>query len=233
MRKSIISATALLLNALLLISTNRSLGQDAPIMALDPTLMAGWSGNLAYGNTWHKSEASSKSNFPYKSTAALRRSIVANFIKRLQSQSSKGAQAIATTFGPGKADYGVFYTQMLKTSALHDYDAADAFAGLILVGYQIVNNVPDAEVTKLMERAARTQIAGMISKNEKLISPATRAKVSEEVKLQTVVLALGLQETLKNNTVDAYRKSISAMFQNQYHLNLAQLKLTNKGFSKK
>lgn len=137
------------------------------------------------------------------------------------------------TFGPGKADYGAIYTQMLKTSALHDNDAADAFTGLILVGYQIVNNVPDEQVTATMERAARAQIAGIIAKNEKINSSATRAKVSEELKLQTVVLALGLQETLKNNTVEAYRKSISIMFQTKYHLNLPQFKLTNKGFIKK
>jgi len=233
MRKSIISATVVLLNALLLISTNRALGQDAPIMALDPTLMAGWAGNLAYGNSWSKTEASSKTSFSYKSTPALRQSVVNDFTKRLQSQSPKGARAVAETFGPGKVDYGSVYTQMLKTSALQDNDAADAFTGLILVGYQIVNNVPDAQVTKSMERAARRQIAGMIAKNEKLNSSVTRARISEEVKLQTVVLALGLQETLKNNTVDAYRKSISTMFQSQYHFNLAQFKLTDKGFTKK
>lgn len=234
MKKSTVFVIGALLSAFLSTGPNYAVAQDAPIMALDPTLMAGWSGNLAYGNTWGKSSASaSKKNYSYKSTPALRQSVVAGFTKRLQSQSPKGAQAVAATFGPGKADYGTYYTQMLKTSGLHDNDAADALAGLMVVGYQIANNVPDEQVTATMERAARAQVAGIIAKNDKLNSPATRAKFGEELKLQTVVLVLGLQETMKNNTVDAYRKSISTMFQSQYHMNLLQFKLTNQGFAKK
>ncbi|MFD0794712.1 hypothetical protein ACFQZX_13880 [Mucilaginibacter litoreus] len=142
-----------------------ALGQDAPIMALDPTLMAGWSGNLAYGNTLSGNKsAAMKLSFPYSSTLALRKSVVAGFTKRLQSQSPSGAQAIAAAFGPGKADYETIYAQMLKTSALHNNDAADALTGLILVGYQIANNVPDEQVTAKMERAARAQIAGILAK---------------------------------------------------------------------
>jgi len=168
-----------------------------------------------------------------KSTPALRQLVVADFTKRLQSQSPKGAQAITAAFGPGKADYGTLYTQMLKTSALHDNDAADAMTGLTLVGYQIVNNVPDEQVTPSMERSARAQIAMILTKNNKFNSAVTPDRTAEKLKLQTVVLALGLQETLKNNTVESYRKSIAAMFQSQYHLNLNEFKLTDKGFSKK
>ncbi|WP_374948341.1 hypothetical protein [Mucilaginibacter sp.] len=233
MKKSIIIVATALFNVLLLTGANLALAQDAPIMALDPTLMAGWSGNLAYGNTWGKASTSVKSSFPYKSTLALRQSVVESFTKRLQSQSPKGAEAVSAAFGPGKGDYGTLYTQMLKSSALHDNDAADALAGLILVGYQIVNNVSDNQVNSTMERSLRGQIAGIIGKNAKMSSPASRARVSEELKLQTVVLALGLQETLRNNTVVSYRNSIAKMFQNQYHLNLLQLNLTNKGFVKK
>ena len=234
MKKPIIIVTGALLSALLLIKPNFSLAQDAPIMALDPTLMAGWSGNLAYSNSWGKSASSTvKKSYSYTSTPSLRQSVVAGFTKRLQSQSPKGAQAVASTFGPGKADYGAVYTQMLKTSGLHDNDAADALAGLLLTGYQIVNNVPDEQVTPTMELAARAQVAGIIAKNEKINSVATRARFGEELKLQTVVLALGFQETMKNNTVEAYRKSISKMFQNQYHLNFPQFKLTKQGFAKK
>jgi hypothetical protein len=210
------------------------MAQDAPIMAIDPTLMAGWSGNLAYGNTWGpKSSAKAKSSFPYTSTPALRQSVVTSFTKRLKSQSPQGAQAVMTTFGPGKADYGTVYAEMLKTSALHDNDAADALTGLILAGYQIVNNIPDAQVTKDKERAARMQMAAILANNTKLNVPSTRARTSEELKLQTVILALGLQESLKNNTADTYRKSIADMFLKSYRLNLYQFQLTAKGFIKK
>ncbi|MFD1258280.1 hypothetical protein ACFQ3S_15860 [Mucilaginibacter terrae] len=159
MKRSSIFITGALLGSWLVTGINYAMAQDAPIMALDPTLMAGWSGNLAYTDTWGSKSASTiKKNYSYQSTPALRQSVVAGFTKRLQSQSLKGAQAVAATFGRGKADYGTYYTQMLKTSGLHDNDAADALAGLIVVGYQIVNNVPDEQVTATMERAARTQL---------------------------------------------------------------------------
>lgn len=51
MKKSTIFLTGALLIASLSIVPDYVLAQDAPIMALDPTLMAGWSGNLAYGNS--------------------------------------------------------------------------------------------------------------------------------------------------------------------------------------
>ena len=233
MKKSI-TCIGVLMSFILSICADHALAQDAPIMALDPTLMAGWSGNLAYSNKWGgKSSSANKSSFPYKSSTALRQSVVAGFTKRLQSQSPKGAQAVVSAFGPGKADYGTLYAQMLKTSALHDNDAADALAGLILVGYQIVNNVSDEKVTPTMERAARAQVASILTKNNKLNSTTTRARAAEEIKLQTVVMALGLQETLKNNTVGAYRKTIANAYQGQYHINLSQLELTDKGFKKK
>ncbi|MFD0764565.1 hypothetical protein ACFQZI_06850 [Mucilaginibacter lutimaris] len=223
-----------LITGILFCIVSAAMAQDAPIMALDPTLMAGWSGNLAYGNTFGpKSSVKAKSSFPYTSTPAMRQSVVASFTKRLQSQSPQGANAVMTTFGPGKADYGTVYAEMLKTSALHDNDAADALAGLILAGYQIVNNVPDAKVTKDKERAARMQIAGILANNSKLNAASTRARTAEELKLQTVILALGLQESLKNNTADTYRKNIADMFLKSYRLNLYQFQLTTKGFSKK
>jgi hypothetical protein len=220
-----------LLSALLLTLPNLAYAQD-PIMALDPTLMAGWSGNLAYSKSTSRS-AAAKSTFPYTSTPALRQKVVAALAKRLQSQSPKGALAVTSTFGPGKADYGAFYSQMLKTSALHDNDAADALTGLILVAYQIVNNVPDEQVTAVIERAARAQIAGIAASNSKIKSMTTRAQVAEELKLQTVVLALGLRESVAAKTEAAYRKSIQTMFQSQYHIDLHQVKLTNRGFVKR
>ncbi len=232
--KKLITFPAAVLSFFLSVCAVKAIAQDAPIMALDPTLMAGWTGNLAISSgSAGKSVSAAKTSFPYRSTAALRQSVVSDFVKRLQSQSPKGAQAVASAFGPGKTDYGTIYAQMLKTSALKDNDAADALAGFFLVGYQIVNNVPDEKVTPSMERAARAQVADILSKTNKLSSATTRARAAEEIKLQTIVMALGLQETLKNNTVESYRKTIASTYQNQYHINLYQLQLTNRGFVKK
>ncbi|WP_133300161.1 hypothetical protein [Mucilaginibacter terrenus] len=227
--KSIIALFA----STLLLTASKVSAQD-PIMALDPTLMAGWSGNLAYGNSAaHRSTTASKTNFAYTSTPALRQQVVASFSKRLQASSPQGAKALNTAFGPGKADYGQVYQQMLKTSALHDNNAADALAGLLLAGYEIVNQVQDDKITPAMERGTRAQVATLIASNPKMSNAAQRARLSEELKLQTVLLALGWQETLKANTQAAYRQSIASMFQNQYHLDLTQLKLTTNGFAKK
>ena len=225
-------ATTLLSTLLLMLAANTR-AQDAPIMALDPTLMAGWSGNIAStNNSWHPT-APVKKNFSYTSTHALRQRVVASFASRLQNQNSQGAQTLRAAFGPGKTDYEDVYQQLLKTSALHNNDAADALAGVILTGYQIVNAIQDKQVTPAMERGARAQVAAILAKNPKINTAAARAQISEEFKLQTVLLALGWQETVKNNTQATYRKSIASMFQNQYHMDLLKLKLTVQGFVKK
>lgn len=233
MRKLLNTAAGALLGALLL-SSPQTRAQDAPIMALDPTLMAGWSGNLAYGNkAAGKAAAAAKTNFNYTSTPALRQRVVANFVKRLQSRSPQGANAVSSTFGPGKADYDAFYQQVFKNSPLKSNNAVDALTGLMLVGYQVVNNVPGSAVNSAMESNAQAQMAATLAKNAKLKSEAVRAQMAEEMKLQSVVLVLGLQESAKTNTQEAYRQSIASMFQQQYGINLKQVTLTNQGFAKK
>jgi hypothetical protein len=227
-----IAAGALL--GILLLAVPQAHAQDAPIMALDPTLMAGWSGNLAYGNKVSgKANAAVKTNFTYTTTPALRQQVVATFAKRLQAKSPQGAYAVNTTFGPGKADYDAFYRQMLSKSSLLNNNVADALTGLILVSYQIVNNISGAEINSAMESMARTQIASILAKNPKITSEATRAQMGEEMKLQSVVMVLGLQESAKTNTEQAYRQSIANMFQKQYGSDLTKMTLTNQGFVKK
>lgn len=159
--------------------------------------------------------------------------MVANFVKRLQSSSPQGANAVSSTFGPGKADYDSFYSQILKSSSLKNNNAADAFTGLMLVGYQVINNVPGSEVNSAMESSARAQVTAILAKNPKLKSEAARAEMAEQMKLQSVVLVLGLQEATKTNTVEAYRQSIASMFQQQYGLNFKQIQLTSRGFAKR
>ncbi len=232
--KNLLNATAVFALGTMLLVSPQIRAQDAPIMALDPTLMAGWSGNLAYGSkATGKASAVTKANFNYTSNPALRQHVVANFVKRLQSSSPQGANAVSSTFGPGKADYDSFYNQILKSSSLKNNNAADAFTGLILVGYQVINNVPGSEVNSAMESGARAQVTAILAKNPKLKSEAARAEMAEQMKLQSVVLVLGLQEATKANTVDAYRQNINSMFQQQYGLNFKQIQLTNRGFAKR
>jgi hypothetical protein len=231
MKQLICKAAGALLTALLLI-TPKAKAQD-PIVALDPTLMAGWSGNLAYSKSASgRAATSAKTNFAYTSTPALRQQVVARFARRLESQNAKGARALTAAFGPGKADYGQLYKQMLKNSVLRDNDAADALTALLLAGYQIVNNLQDNQVTSAMERGARTQVAAILAQNKSISSATARAQMAEELKLQTLLLAVGAQDAVKNKTMPAYQQNIAAMFKGQYHLDMQQLKLTAKGFAK-
>ncbi|WP_462266105.1 hypothetical protein [Mucilaginibacter sp.] len=232
--KKLFTITAGALLGTLLLTAPKAHAQD-PIMALDPTLMAGWTGNTgnaAWSKSHHKA-ASVKTNFAYTSTPALRQRTVSSFAKRMQGQNQAGAQALSTAFGPGKTDYGQVYQQMLKTSALHDNNAADALAGLMLTGYMIVNNVKDEQVTPAMERGARAQVAGILAQNPQIKSSAVRAQIGEEFKLQTILLASGWLQSIKSNTQPAYQQGIAAMFQNQYHMDLRNYKLTAQGFGKK
>ena len=225
----------------LLLAAPAARAQD-PIMALDPTLMAGWSGNTGNAAATPKStgtrrpatapKPAARTNFAYTSTPALRQQTVARLAKRLQATNAATAQALTAAYGPGKTDYGLVYRAMLKSSGLRDNDAADALAGFLVVGYQVVNDVKDEEITPVMERGARAQVAAVMAQNPQLAAPATRAQAGEEFKLQSVVVATGWQEAVQAGTQAAYQQSIAALFKNQYHMDLARLRLSAQGFGK-
>lgn len=168
----------------------------------------------------------------YTATPALRKQTVDNLAQRLAAKDPGQAQAVRTGFGPGgPADYGRLYAAGLKGSGFQDYDAASALASFMEVSYVVVNNIQDTKaITPAVDRGLRTQMAGLLSQNAATKSPAQLAQLGEEMKLQTVILMAGWQESLKSGQAAAFRSGIAQNFRSQFGLDLSQVRLTEQGF---
>ena len=176
--------------------------------------------------------ATASASTAYTSTPALRRQTVQNCIDRLKTSNPTGAQAIATTFGPGKYDYGQVFQGLVRDSGLRENDAADNLASYLILGWMIVNNVQDGNaVTVPMARGARAQVAPLLAANAQARTRA--AQVGEELKLQAVVVQGGWQAAVKGGSLAAYQESIGNLFKTQYGMDMRQFKLTSQGFVKK
>ncbi len=235
--------------ALLLLTARAARAQDIG-PALDMTLMTGWSANAAITYDLQKRAAEARrtgiadrpatasaarsASFAYVPTPALKQKTVQNYVAHLQPKSPAAAQAVATTFGPGKYDYGTIYRGLIDGYDLRENDAASALAAYMVLGYMVVNNVQtDKQVTPAMVRGVRTQLLPLLSKNARLSAPGVPAQLGEEMKLQCVVVQGGWQSAGKAGTLPAYQQNIAAMFKNQYGLDMTQVKLTDQGFAKR
>ncbi|OON66437.1 DUF6683 family protein [Hymenobacter sp. CRA2] len=176
--------------------------------------------------------ASSNVRFTYTPNHNLRQQTVNNFAGRLQGNSPALAQALRASFGPGgQADYSRLYTAGLKGSGFQDNDAASALASFMEVAYVVVNNVQDTKsITPAVDRGLRQQMAGLLSQHPAAKSPTQLAQLGEELKLQTVILMSGWQESQQTGKSAAYHSSISQSFNKQFGLDLTQVRLTEKGF---
>ena len=213
--------------------------------ALDMTLMTGWTGGAAVQydlekraglahNTAGTNPSKTANTLTYQPTAALEQQTVQRLANKLQASRPAGAQAVQAAFGPGKASYGQLYRDATKTTPYAPNDAAAAMAAYLELGYQVVNNITSATaITPTQERGLRTQAAGILGQNAALGSAAAVARLGEELKLQTVVLLLGWQQSQKNGQAVTFRQQIAAQFRQQYGLDMSQLRVTNAGFAKK
>lgn len=170
----------------------------------------------------------------YTSTPALRQQTVRNLAQRLQQNQPAQAQFLQATYGPGKTDYGQLYAASLKNSGFQDNDAASALAAYMEVAYAVVNNVQnEASITPAMDRGLRNQVAGILSRNPAARNPATLAQVGEEMKLQTVILATGWQQSRQTGHTATFRANIARQFSNQFGFDLTKVRLTERGFAGK
>ncbi|NML64978.1 hypothetical protein HHL22_07140 [Hymenobacter sp. RP-2-7] len=216
--------------------------------ALDMTLMTGWAGNAAVTYDlekragMHKETAGSSSKataarvvrLTYTSTPALRQQTVQRLVSHLQASSPSGAQAVQATLGPGKTDYDQLYREALKTTAFANNDAAAALAAYLELGYQVVHNLKASNaIVASQERGLRAQAASILQQNARLRDPAAVAQLGEEMKLQTVVLLLGWQQSQTSGQESTFRTRIAQQFRQSYGLDMAQLKLTDQGFAKR
>ncbi|WP_324670589.1 hypothetical protein [Hymenobacter sp. GOD-10R] len=176
----------------------------------------------------------STARLTYTPTASLRQQTVQNLAQRLQTSNPAQAKALNAAFGPGKTDYGQLYAAGLKGSGFQDNDAASALAAYLEIAYVVANNVQDTKaITPAMDRGLRTQAAGLLRKNTSLTDASTVAKLGEELKLQTLILLSGWQQSLKTGQTASFSSNIAQQFANQYHFDLTQVKLTEQGFTKK
>jgi len=211
---------------------------------LDPTAAIGYAaGEILKADMAKKAGVNSRSgtarsaasvNFAYTSTPDMRQQTVAGLVKRLQPTNAAAAKEIINIFGPGKTDYGQQYQAMIKSTGLRDNDAVDALTNYLITGYQIVNNLTgDYDISKAQNLGARAQVATLLASKASMKTRAARAQVGEEYKLQSVLLGAGWVGAVKANTQATYRQNVAVMFKNQYHMNMAQLKLTAQGFGAK
>ncbi|RYE25025.1 MAG: hypothetical protein EOP45_05240 [Sphingobacteriaceae bacterium] len=228
-----------------LLTTDTTQAQDFIFNpTLDPTAAIGYAaGEILKADIAKKAGISSSTgtnrptaaaSLTYKSTPALRQQTVTTLAKRLQPNNSAGAKAVTDNFGPGKTDYGQQYQAMIKSMGLYDNNAADALTNYLITGYQIVNNLTgDHDISTAQNLGARAQVATLLASKPSLKTPANCAQLGEQFKLQTVLLGSGWVGSVKANTQVTYQKDVAAMFKRQYHMDMAQLKLTAQGFAKK
>ncbi|WP_022822310.1 hypothetical protein [Hymenobacter norwichensis] len=170
----------------------------------------------------------------YTPTPALRQQTVRNLAQRLQQSKPAQAQYLQAAYGPGKANYAQLYSAGLKGSGFQDNDAASALAAYMEIAYAVVNNVQnEALITPAMDRGLRNQVAGILGRNPAARNPATLAQVGEELKLQTVILATGWQQSRQTGQTATFRANIARQFSNQFGFDLTKVRLTERGFAAK
>jgi len=167
-------------------------------------------------------------------SAALKAQTVQGYVNRLRAKNPAASQAVAANLGPGKHDYGQIYRGIVQGTGLREHDAADNLAAFLVLGWMIVNDVPQVSgLPAGAPQGVRAQFAPKLAANAQLAAPGAAAQLGEEMKLLFVVVQGGWQSALKENTLPAYRQGVAALFQNQYGLDFAKVKLTAQGFVKK
>ncbi|WP_310392797.1 hypothetical protein [Hymenobacter sp.] len=174
------------------------------------------------------------SRLTYASTAALKQQTVQGYAARLRASDPTTAQAITTTFAPGKADYALAYRTITQSAGLGENDAAATLANLLLTGYRIVHNLTDVQaISPAAAQSLRAKAAGHLAANANLAKPGVMARFSEEMKLRTVVLYAGWQNETKRNALPVYQSEVASTFKTQFGLDFRALQLTDRGFAKK
>lgn len=232
-----------LLALLLSSATYRATAQDLPL-AIDPTAV-GLTQVLVSMNRSYAERAGIKDSptkrpataarpttrLTYASTPALRQKTLNGLVQNLQSRNPQQAKAVQTSFAAGKPQYYQLYTEALKDSGFQDNDAASALAAYLETGYVIANNLADTRnVTPAMERGLRAQAAGLLG--DRLRSSAAVAQFGEEMKLQTVLLLAGWQNSQQTGQAPTYSRAVAQQFR-QSGLDLTLLRISEQGLVKK
>ena len=172
-------------------------------------------------------------SYSYAPTAALRQETVRRAVANAQGSNPAGARAIAEYFGTNHRSYQPFYDTARRTTALPDNDAAAAMAVYLLAGYLIINNYRTDVTTPAMAQGVRNQVLPLLASSPRYATPAAIAQAGEDMKLQTVLLTAGWQQSIKAGTSEAFRRNTAAYFTDHFNMDFTKKRLSNQGFVNK
>ena len=177
--------------------------------------------------------ATSNVNLSYTPSAALRQQTLQTLNQQMQATDPAGAKVVAASFAPGKPDYDQLFANLVKDSGLPVNNTATAMTAYFEMGYAIVNDIQTPQITTpAQDRALYRELSGILSQNTTLKSPAAVAKLGEQLKLKTVVLAMGWQGARKDGKLSEFRNGVAEQFKKS-GLDMSQMRITEQGLVKK
>jgi hypothetical protein len=172
-------------------------------------------------------------SYAYVPTEALRQETVRRAVANTQGVNSAGGRAIAEYFGNKHRSYQSYYDTSRRNTALPDNDAAAAMAIYLLAGYLIINNYRTDVTTPAMAQGVRNQLLPLLASSPRYATPAAIAQAGEDMKLQTVLLTAGWQQSIKAGTSEAFRRNTAAYFTDHFNMDFTKKRPSSQGFVNK
>ena len=174
-----------------------------------------------------RTAASQPAHAIYKPTDALARETLSGYVGRIARQNPEAARQIAAAFAAH--DYRKIYDEQIADTGLHANDAIDTMTAYTILGWAISTNTLQG-IDNAAAARVRTQVASRFSRDPRLMPSGVAARLSEELKLQYVVLQSGWQSSKKEGNMPAFSDGVAALFRAQSGQDLRALKLTRDGF---
>ncbi|TRW17354.1 hypothetical protein [Glacieibacterium frigidum] len=163
----------------------------------------------------------------FRSTAASAKAAQGAFVARLGKSNPAAAKTLAVQLA--KHDTTLIMRTLLSGSGLQPDDLGDVFTAYTLFSWQIANR--DAtDIGNATVAALRNQLTARLSADPRLLQPAMRTALGEEMKLLSVTIHAGWQSATREGRTKAYSDSIAAMFKARSGTDLRALRLTSAGF---
>jgi hypothetical protein len=168
----------------------------------------------------------SNAPMPYATSPATQRAAERAYISRNRARNPKLAADIEREFA--KVNITQEFSKAARNNGLNPNDTADVMAAFLLAGYEIITG---HEPTTAEARGVRRQVAGQLLAVPDIRNPATRTDLSEELKIQFVVLASGYLNIRSPVERTQYRQSVAQFYRRTTGQDLGRLRLTPNGFA--
>jgi len=172
-------------------------------------------------------EAGQRVRAIYLPTDALARETLAGYVGRIAKKDPAVARQIAAQLT--SHDYRKIYEGLIADSGLRANDAIDTITAYTILGWAISTNTLQG-IDNAAAANVRAQVASRFSRDPRLMAAGVAARLSEELKLQYVVLQSGWQSSKKEGNMPAFSDGVAALFRAQSGQDLRSLKLTSDGF---